>query len=65
MNLYMKAVSTAVAIVLLVTLGINAWNYFAYGGFTGSFFSVAVIAMAYGFAATAIVVLLTKIWTKS
>jgi hypothetical protein len=65
MKFSMKVLLTAIAIVLLIVLGINAWNYFAYGGFTGSFFSIAVIAMAYGFAATAIVVLLTKIWTKS
>jgi hypothetical protein len=65
MKFSMKAVSTAAALALLVVLGINAWNYFVYGGLTGSFASVAFIALAYGFAATAIVVLIIKTWTKS
>lgn len=60
-----KVISTVAALVLLIAMIISAWNYFAYGGLTGSFLSIAVIAGAYGFSFTAIVVLIKKIWAKA
>lgn len=65
MNLSIKIFLTAVALVLLIGLGVNAWNYFAYGGLTGSFLSVAIIAMAYGVVTTGLGVSIHKIWSKA